>query len=340
MQNHMVKKAKRTMVFNRLKSVLATKNSRILVFVLLFAVIGTSLLLFTKAATPSVSLEAESGSLTQPATKISDSGASSGQAVQFGDAGSGVWKPAVNSSYMIVLAHELNTSNASDMGTGVNNFSGSPAADPVIYDIDGFDNPASTVTALHNMGKKVVCYISAGSWELWRSDAGSFPDSVKGSDLSGWGGERWLDVRQISILGPIMQKRMDMCKSKGFDAVDFDNVDGYTNSTGFSLTGADQLAYNKYLAKEAHARGLAAALKNNEKQIPSLWQDFDFAVNEQCNQYNECDNYKKYFIDNNKAVFVLEYETQLSSFCPTMNSQNFNAYYMPLNLDGNRKPCR
>ncbi len=74
------------MVFNRLKSILATKNSRILVFVLLFALIGGAVLIISRAATPSVSLEAESGSLTQPATKISDSGASGGQAIAFGAA--------------------------------------------------------------------------------------------------------------------------------------------------------------------------------------------------------------------------------------------------------------
>ncbi len=84
MQNYKVKKAKRTMVLNRLKSILATKNSRILVFVLLFALIGGAVLIISRAATPSVSLEAELGSLTQPATKISDSGASGGQAVAFG----------------------------------------------------------------------------------------------------------------------------------------------------------------------------------------------------------------------------------------------------------------
>ena len=64
-----------------------------------------------------------------------------------------------------------------------------------------------------------------------RPDAGAFPDAVKG-DSNGWSGERWLDIRRLDVLGPIMQRRLDLCKQKGFDAVEPDNVDGYTNSTG------------------------------------------------------------------------------------------------------------
>lgn len=252
----------------------------------------------------------------------------------------GIWVPPVKSSFMWLLAHPLDVNNASDMGTGTKDYLGNAVADPEVYDIDGFDNPASTVTALHDRGKRAVCYLSGGSYENWRSDASTFPASVLGNNLDGWAGERWLDVRQIGVLGPIMQKRLDMCKSKGFDAVEFDNVDGYTNNTGFPLSAADQLNYDTFLANEAHARGLSVGLKNNIDQIPQLASVFDFAVNEQCNQYNECGNYSTYFVQNNKAVFNIEYDTQPSSFCPAMNSQNINAYKMPLNLDGGRVTCR
>ncbi len=71
------------------------------------------------------------------------------------------------------------------------------------YDIDGFDNCASEVSALHAAGRRVICYIDVGTWENWRSDAGRFPSSVQGSD-NGWPGEKWLDIRQLSVLEPIM----------------------------------------------------------------------------------------------------------------------------------------
>ena len=64
--------------------------------------------------------------------------------------------------------------------------------------------------------------------------------------------------------------------------------DGYSNDTGFSLTFENQLNYNKMLAEEAHKRGLSIALKNDLSQIKQLEPYFDFAINEQCHQYNEC----------------------------------------------------
>jgi len=82
---------------------------------------------------------------------------------------------------------------------------------------------------------------------------------VLGNDYEGWAGEKWLDIRQISTLAPIMRARLDLCKQKGFDAVEPDNIDGYTNATGFPLTAQDQLDYNIWLANEAHARGSRSA---------------------------------------------------------------------------------
>jgi hypothetical protein len=200
-----------------------------------------------------------------------------------------------------------------------------------VYDIDGFNTTASTVTSVHAAGSKAICYISAGSWENWRSDANSFPASVKGSS-NGWPGEVWLDIRQISILGPIMEARLDMCKTKGFDAVEFDNVDGYTNKTGFPLTATDQIAYNTYLANAAHARGLSAALKNDIDQVKDLISVFDFAINEQCFQYDECDTLKP-FISANKAVLNVEYSGSTSTFCPQAKTLKFSSILKDLDLD-------
>lgn len=51
-----------------------------------------------------------------------------------------------------------------------------------LYDIDLFENDARTVADLQSAGRKVVCYISAGSWEDWRPDADQFPKTVQGKD--------------------------------------------------------------------------------------------------------------------------------------------------------------
>ena len=145
------------------------------------------------------------------------------------------------------------------------------------------------IETLHQDGRSVICYFSAGSYEDWRPDEADFPASVRGKPLDNWPGESWLDIRQIDTLSPIMGARLDLAVQKGCDGVEPDNVDGYSNDTGFPLTAAHQLAYNIWLAEEAHARGLSIGLKNDLDQIPELLPYFDWALNEQCFEYEECD---------------------------------------------------
>ena len=96
-----------------------------------------------------------------------------------------------------------------------------------------FDTPPKIVAKLHAMRRRVMCYVDVGTWENWRPDAKEFPKSVLGHPDGHWTGERWLDIRQTAILEPIMARRLDLCKKKGFDGVDPDNLDGYQNRTGF-----------------------------------------------------------------------------------------------------------
>lgn len=232
------------------------------------------------------------------------------------------WHPALNTSWQWQLTGTV------DQGVAVS-----------MYDIDLFDNDASVVASLHAQGRTVICYISAGSWENWRPDAAQFPDAVKGRTLSGFPDERWLDIRQLPILGPLLTARLDACQSKGFDGVEFDNVDGYDNSSGFPLTYGDQITFNVWLANAAHARGLSVALKNDLDQIPDLVSYFDWALNEQCFQYQECDRLQP-FIDAGKAVMQVEYTLGTSQFCPQANALNFNSMKKHLTLDAFRMPCR
>ncbi|MEV5708510.1 endo alpha-1,4 polygalactosaminidase [Actinoallomurus sp. NPDC052274] len=244
----------------------------------------------------------------------------------------GCWKPALNTSWQWQLK----------------SVPSAPYLDVAMYDIDGFDATAADVANLHSSrsGRKVVCYISAGTYENWRSDAGDFPSSVLGSNVDNWPGERWLDIRQYGgTLGTILTKRMDMCKAKGFDAIEFDNVDGYTNKPGFPLTATDQLNFNTWLANEAHKRGLSAGLKNDIDQLQTLQPYFDWALNEECWANDECTTaqtgygYDKY-VAAGKAVFNVEYTLSTSKFCTKANAQNFNSLKKNLDLDAYRVPCR
>ncbi len=232
------------------------------------------------------------------------------------------WRPTPGTSWQIQLQGRINTSYAVQM-----------------YDIDLFDAPKAVIRALRNRGIKVVCYFNAGAFEDWRPDAAAFPPEVLGNPLEGWPGERWLNIRRLDVLAPIMRARLDRARRKGCDGVDPDNVDGYTHNTGFPLTAADQLRYNRWLAQEAHARGLAIGLKNDLNQIPQLVADFDFAINEQCFQYRECDLLMP-FIQANKPVFGIEYQGNRAAICADANRRNFDTLIKRLNLKAWRIACR
>ncbi|MFI9565793.1 endo alpha-1,4 polygalactosaminidase [Streptomyces rishiriensis] len=211
------------------------------------------------------------------------------------------------------------------------------SVDVPVYDIDGFDHDAATVAGLHDDGRRVVCYLSTGAWEDWRPDAKKFPAAVIG-ESNGWKGERWLDIRRTDVLEPLLAARLDMCRDKGFDAVEPDNMDGYRNTTGFPVEAADQLRYNRLVARLAHERGLSVGLKNDLDQIPALVGDFDFAVNEQCAQYGECAELTP-FVEAGKAVFHVEYELPTSAFCADSRRLKLSSLLKKYELGAWREAC-
>ncbi|MER7577219.1 endo alpha-1,4 polygalactosaminidase [Streptomyces sp. NPDC126514] len=212
-----------------------------------------------------------------------------------------------------------------------------PSVDVPVYDIDGFENSAADVARLHRDGRKVICYVNVGAWEDFRPDREDFPASVRGRS-NGWKGERWLDIRRLSVLRPLMERRFDMCRDKGFDAVEPDLMEGYGNDTGFPLTARDQLRYNRMIADLAHRRGLSVGLKNDLPQIPQLVRHFDFAVNEECAQYDECGELKP-FIAAGKAVFHVEYAEPAAAFCPDSRRLKLSSMRKKPELGVWRAPC-
>src|SRR5688500_8299834 len=121
----------------------------------------------------------------------------------------GWWTPQPGATWQIQFSGALDLSVSAD-----------------VFDLDAFDTRARTVRKLHARNRAVVCYVNAGAWEDWRSDADRYPANVKGRPLDGWPGERWLDIRRLDVLRPIIGDRLDICVAKGFDGVEFDNVDG------------------------------------------------------------------------------------------------------------------
>jgi hypothetical protein len=207
-----------------------------------------------------------------------------------------------------------------------------------MYDIDLFDTSAATVASLHRRERHVVCYLDAGSYEPGRPDAGSLPAAVLGAGVEGWPGERWLDIRRLDVLGPILKRRLDLCRRKGFDGVEPDNVDAYANDSGFSLSAADQLRFNRFVAAAAHARGLSVGLKNDLDQAAALQPHFDWALSEQCFQYRECGALKP-FARARKAVLIAEYELPRSAFCAQARAAGYTAIRKRLELGAWRQAC-
>lgn len=224
-----------------------------------------------------------------------------------------IWTPRPGTTWQWQLSGMVNTS-----------------VDAQVYDIDLFDTPQSTIDTLKTRGVNIVCYFSV-HYENWRPDSHTFPTDSLGKNYPGWDGEKYVNWDNSSYW-PIMMARLDLAKSKGCDGVEPDNVDQYSG-TGFSNINrirAERLV--KDLASAAHSRGLSIGLKNMTDSIPALANYVDFAVNEECFQYDECNVYNV-FIQQNKAVFGVEYEGNAETFCPKANQAKFSWLKKKLNLD-------
>lgn len=203
-----------------------------------------------------------------------------------------IWRPSPDSRFDWQLTEPFALDRATD-----------------VLDLDLFDAKAEDISALKARGVRLVCYINVGAWEEWRADGADFPPHVLGRAYEGWSGERWLDIRAIDALAPVLTARFDLCRAKGFDAVEPDNIDGYENDTGFVINRADQLRFNIWLAHLAHDRGLSIALKNAPELLPELAPVYDWALTEDCFAQRWCGSLKP-LINAGKAVFAVEYSDQ------------------------------
>jgi len=237
------------------------------------------------------------------------------------------WRPAVGTSWQWQLTGEVDTT-----------------VEVEAFDVDLFEVGDETIAALHEAGRVVICYFSAGSHEDWRADADAFPASAIGEPLDGWPGERWFDVRNEGVR-EALAARLDVAQARGCDAVEPDNVDGYVNESGFDLGAEDQLDFNRWLADAAHERGLSVGLKNDVDQIEALEPSFDWALNEECMAFDECDTMAP-FIDAGKAVFHTEYvddeadaQARASEVCDDAQARGFSTLVKTWDLGAFRIAC-
>ncbi|PWH19365.1 MAG: endo alpha-1,4 polygalactosaminidase [Anaerolineae bacterium] len=219
----------------------------------------------------------------------------------------------------------------------------STAVSAQVYDVDLYVDQA-VINELKQRDVKLICYISVGSWEEWRPDADQFPPEVIGKDYQGWPGEKWLDIRQIDKLAPILQARMDLCAAKGFDAIEPDNMEVSSNDSGFPITVADEKRYAIWLAEQAHQRRLAIGMKNAAYLVEDLLPHFEFILTEDCFVQGWCAQARP-FIEYDKAVFAAEYtdewtEAQFrAQVCPQAAAWNFSVILKNRSLDAWQLAC-
>ncbi len=262
------------------------------------------------------------------------------------------WAPALGGQpWQWELGHPLKLTNARDMGSADKLPSGKHAPAPVIYDIDGIINPRSTVNALHARGKHVVCYVEVGAAGNYYSPgeegvattyyqqlhaAGVFGDKVPGYP------EYYLNIGSPSTVSIVESMIAKQCAAKGFDAVETDIDEEYTDPSGFHLTRAMEESYMTTLANYMHGLGLGWWIKNPDDTGDSYASDMyplaDAVLTEQCNQFHTCGSLSAYV--GHKAVFNAEYRSSTTSFCPGDDVRGFNGAKFNLGLTGIRKPCR
>jgi len=214
----------------------------------------------------------------------------------------------------------------SNLAWGFNNGGKDITTGMKVVDLD-IDEQKDMVKTLSDEGHIVLCYFSSGTLEPFREDCSenkTIWEQAAVGKMSSWD-EEWLDVRKLDLLQQLMIPRFQRAKSQGCHGIEPDNIDCYDNddcwskminpsvSSGDKVKAA-QIAYNKWQADYAHSIGLAIAMKNAVGLIDSIASEYDCAVNEQCQSFDECDDYST-FTDNNKAVFQVEY-TVSSKWCP------------------------
>jgi hypothetical protein len=258
------------------------------------------------------------------------------------------------------LDNPLNIDNAAEMGIGARNAAGRTAPNPTVYDIDAIINPAATVRALHRRHDRVICYIevgAAGNYYTARQEGlrVTYYDQLLAAGDMGKRvakyPERYLNINAPSTLRIIKSMILRQCADKGFDAVEPDIDDSYTDSTGFRITEAENIRYDKTLGAYAHGLGLAWGQKNGDQDpafSAALEPTTDFLLDEECNFYQTCAIVTPPYLKAGKLVLNAEYTNDwghnvaadLRKFCAADEARRLDGTLFTAALAGRRNPCR
>jgi hypothetical protein len=128
-----------------------------------------------------------------------------------------------------------------------------------------------------------------------------------------WPDEYLLDISTPKARAANLERLLPTikaCAEKGFDAVEFDNLDSYSRSERY-LTLDHAVAFAKMLVGAARDMGLPAAQKNTT-DLGSRGRDeigFAFAISEACYRWDECSAYTDVY--GRDQVIGIEYSDDL-----------------------------
>ena len=149
-------------------------------------------------------------------------------------------------------------------------------------------------------------------------------------------GEYWLDIIQGSwqYWAPIMWGRLQLAKSIGCDGIEGDQNNNYGNDTTFTTSEAISLRWYREVYYQIHSRNMTAISKNGieltSQQITeptnisycavgSKMCIPDGILNEECQQYSECDSLNP---ATTKGIWVgqVEYRGTATTICGPANT--------------------
>ncbi len=221
-----------------------------------------------------------------------------------------------------VIALVLSGCAATSSATPTTPFAVFPVGADVDYQLGGAYPPPPSVTVVTRdslddpaPGLYSICYVNA----FQTQPGAEWPDDLVVLEASGarlvdpnWPDENIIDISSAAKRVDAAAKvtvSIDRCASAGFDAVEFDNLDSYTRSQD-ALTLDNAVDFATVLVVHAHKLGLAAGQKNTG-ELGTRGRDdigFDFAVLEECDQFDECASFTDVYGD---AVIDIEYTDEL-----------------------------
>jgi hypothetical protein len=208
------------------------------------------------------------------------------------------------------------------------------SAEADLFVIDLFETSSAEIERLHGLGRSVIAFVAAGSYEPWRPDVGALAEETIGQPLAGYPQEAWLDVRDPSVR-QLMAARLTLAADKGFDGVLLVSLDAYLADSGHDLTAADQLDYSRWLAVQAAERGLLAGISSDWPHATQLAEHYAFAIHLNCLANQRCAELAPYR-ERGRPVFDLETSGDASALCAqglaqklavTIKRESFDAWF-------------